>query len=187
MTEQDIEALVQKYADGTATAEEVQQLMEWYRAAPMSPVIWPAAETAVREKVQRRLFRGVRDTRSIKRGRRLWLTPLRAAAVLLVVSAAAALFYFRPSTPTAYVTITSPSGQTRQVELPDGSTVWLNAATTLKYTTAFTQHRRLQLDGEALFDVTPDATHPFSVASGGVQVTVLGTRFTIAGYATAAG
>jgi transmembrane sensor len=183
MTEQYIEELVQKYADGTATPEEVQQLEDWYRAAPVGEVAWPAADAQEREKVYQRMLQRLQDTLSVKRGRLYWLTPLRAVAAVLIVFVAAALFYYWPATPVTYSTITNPSGQIKQVQLPDGSAVWLNAATTLRYATAFANRRQLQLDGEAYFDVTHDPDHPFTVESGGVHITVLGTRFTISSYA----
>lgn len=185
MTEQYIEELVQKYADGTATPEEVQQLMDWYRAAPVGEVAWPAVDAQERDNVYQRMLQRLQTTLPVKRGRLFWLTPLRAAAVLLVVLGAAALFYYWPAAPVTYSTITNPSGQIKQVQLPDGSTVWLNATTTLRYANAFARHRQLQLDGEAYFDVTHDPDHPFTVESGGVHIIVLGTRFTIWGYADA--
>jgi transmembrane sensor len=185
MTEQYIEELMQKYAEGTATPREVQQLMDWYHAVPIGDVPWPADDAREKEKVQQRMLQRLQNTLPGKKGRLYWLTPFRTAAAVLIIVLAAALFYYWPSTPVSYATITNPSGRIRQVQLPDGSTVWLNAASTLKYVSDFSNHRQLKLDGEAFFDVTHDAKHPFSVEAGGVQVTVLGTRFNIAGYGTA--
>jgi transmembrane sensor len=186
MTEQYIEELVQKYAEGTATSEEVQQLMDWYHTGPVRDVVWPAVDAEEREKVYQRMLQRLQVSMQVKRDRLYWLTPLRtAAAVLVVVLGAAALLYLWPSAPIAYTTITNPSGRIQQLQLPDGSTLWLNAATTLRFKKDFTQHRQLQLDGEAYFDVIHDPTHPFTVESGGVHITVLGTRFNICGYANA--
>ena len=185
MTEQHIEALVQKYADGTATPKEGEQLMDGYHAAPRGDAPWLADDTQERDKVKQRMLQRLQKTLPVKRGSLYWLTPLRAAAAVLIVVLTAALFYYWPSAPVTYTTITNPYGYIRQVQLPDGSTVWLNAATTLKYASAFTNHRHIQLDGEAFFDVTHDAKHPFTVESGDVQIKVLGTRFNIWGYAGA--
>jgi transmembrane sensor len=184
MTEQYIEALVQKYADGTATPEEVQQLMNWYRAAPVGDVAWLSSDVEEKEKVYQRMLQRLQATPLLKRGRLYWLTPLRTAAMVLIVLGAAMLFYFWPSESIAYTTVTNPSGRIQQVKLPDGSMVWLNAATTLRYAKSFTQHRQLQLDGEAYFEVAHDSTHPFTVKSGDIAITVLGTRFNIWGYAS---
>lgn len=185
MTEQHIEALVQKYAEGTATIEEVQQLMNWYREAKVEEVVWPASHANEKDDLYRRMLQRLQQSLPVKKGRLYWMTPLRIAAMLVVVLGAALFIYLRPDAPLTYATITNSSGQIRQVQLPDGSTVWLNAATTLRYAKAFGQHRKLQLDGEAYFDVTHDPAHPFVVESGGVDITVLGTRFNISGYADA--
>jgi transmembrane sensor len=183
MTEQEIEALVQKYAEGNATTREVQQLMNWYRTAPTEEMVWPAADAGEKELVHARMLQRLQYALPVKRGRLYWLTPLRAAAILLVVLGTAAIFYWRMPATLRYSTITNSSGQIKQVQLPDSTMVWLNAATTLRYTNVFSQSRQLQLDGEAYFDVTHDPDHPLTVESGGVHITVLGTRFNVWGYA----
>ena len=185
MNEQHIESLVQKYAEGTATTEEVQQLMDWYHVASVEEVAWPVAHAKEKDDVYQRMLDRLQATIPGKRDNLYWLTPLRAAAVLLVILGAATLFYLWPASRLTYTTLTNSSGQIRHVQLPDGSMVWLNAATTLRYANSFEQNRQLQLDGEAYFDVKHDAAHPFIVESGGLDITVLGTRFNIQGYSAA--
>ncbi len=185
MNEQQIEILVQKYAEGTATTEEEKLLMDWYRIESVEDVSWPAANSNEKNEVYRRMLQRLQNSLPVKKGQLYWLTPLRAAAVLLVVLGAAVLFYLWPAAPFSYSTINNSSGRIRQVKLPDGSMVWLNAATTLRYANAFSKHRQLQLDGEAYFDVTHDPGHPFIVESGEVHITVLGTRFNVSGYTDA--
>ena len=74
--------------------------------------------------------------------------------------------------------ITSPPGIRSQVVLPDGSTVWLNAESTLKFSVPFPKDiRNVDLVGEAFFEVTKNQKKPFVVHSGNVEVKVLGTRF----------
>jgi len=182
MTEQQIEELVQKYADSTATPEEVQELMDWYRKPTVGEVVWPSDNAAERDRVYQRMLQRLQDSLTVKRTRLYWITPLRAAAVFLLIIGIAAVFYFLSSRPVTYSVITNPSGQTREVLLPDGTMVWLNAATTLRYANTFSAHRQVQLDGEAYFDVAHDPRHPFTVETGGIGITVLGTRFNISGY-----
>lgn len=77
-------------------------------------------------------------------------------------------------------TVTIPEGKTFRILLSDGSTVWLNAGSRLVYPTRFAgSSREVQLDGEAYFMVSPDATHPFIVKSGDIYTRVLGTEFNI--------
>ncbi len=87
--------------------------------------------------------------------------------------------------PHALNTLTTTCGEQIQVQLPDGSHVFLNAASSLKYPTSFAKSdkRRVVLTGEGYFEVAKDKTHPFVVESRGQQVEVLGTHFNINSYA----
>ncbi|RXK83216.1 FecR domain-containing protein [Filimonas effusa] len=81
-------------------------------------------------------------------------------------------------------TLRTPPGRQFNVVLPDGSKVWLNAASTLRYPTAFAGNERLvSLTGEAYFEVTSNSSRPFKVQSPGQLVQVLGTHFNINAYA----
>lgn len=82
-------------------------------------------------------------------------------------------------------TIETPNGGQYRVILPDGSKVWLNAASTLRYPASFacSQERRVELSGEAYFEIAKDQNKPFLVASGEQTVEVLGTHFNVNAYA----
>ena len=85
--------------------------------------------------------------------------------------------------PISYNTVTTLRGGQYQVILPDGTKVWLNAASSLKYPTAFTGgERNVELTGEAYFEVAKNAAMPFRVRSAGQTVQVLGTHFNINAY-----
>jgi ferric-dicitrate binding protein FerR (iron transport regulator) len=79
--------------------------------------------------------------------------------------------------------ITTPNGGQYKLELPDGTTVMLNAASSLTYPAAFHgQFRIVQLQGEAYFEVARNKKMPFKVISGSQTVEVLGTHFNINCY-----
>jgi len=79
--------------------------------------------------------------------------------------------------------ITIPRGGQYQIILPDGSKVWLNSASSLKYPAAFAGNKReVELSGEAYFEIAHDKTKPFTVRSAGQLVKVLGTHFNINSY-----
>jgi len=83
----------------------------------------------------------------------------------------------------AYNTIETPKGGQYQVDLPDGSKVWLNAGSSLRYPTNFNGNiRSVQLAGEAYFEVAKNAKKPFRVVSNNQVVEVLGTHFNISSY-----
>jgi Fe2+-dicitrate sensor, membrane component len=94
------------------------------------------------------------------------------------------------SSPELSNTITTPRGGQFQVTLPDGTKVWLNAASRLKYPVSFLEQkgtgkqgtRVVELSGEAYFEVAKDKAHPFIVKSGKQEVKVLGTHFNINSY-----
>lgn len=82
-----------------------------------------------------------------------------------------------------YNTIRTPKGKQYQVELPDGSMVWLNAASCLRFPTAFTgKERRVEVTGEAYFEIARHTTMPFFVKVKDAEVQVLGTHFNIMAY-----
>lgn len=79
--------------------------------------------------------------------------------------------------------LVTPRGGTYQITLSDGTRVWLNAASRLRYPQRFSgPFREVTLNGEAYFEVTGNKDQPFVVKSRGQQVTVIGTEFNIAAY-----
>jgi len=81
-------------------------------------------------------------------------------------------------------TISTPNGGEWQIQLPDGSTVWLNAASSIQYSLNIgtAKQRLVKLDGEAYFEVAKNAAHPFIVETDKQSVGVLGTHFNINSY-----
>lgn len=83
----------------------------------------------------------------------------------------------------SYNTISTPNGGQYRVILSDGTTVWLNATSSLRYPTRFTgESRSVVLTGEAYFEVAPDKNMPFVVECEKQTVRVLGTHFNINAY-----
>lgn len=82
-----------------------------------------------------------------------------------------------------YAILATPRGGQYQLTLSDGTHVWLNAASSLKYPTHFTGNiREVELIGEGYFDVAKDSKRPFVVKSNGQQIRVLGTQFNVNTY-----
>lgn len=88
------------------------------------------------------------------------------------------------STAISYNSISTPRGRQYQVVLPDGTRVWLNAASSLSYPTAFTgNERKVSITGEAYFAVAKDRNKPFRVKiNDSTEVEVLGTEFNANAY-----
>jgi transmembrane sensor len=116
-----------------------------------------------------------------------WLIPL--AGMLIILLAGLVLNYSSrknpvKNQPVAINSIVTKYGNKSKVNLPDGSHVWLNAGSRLDYaSTDFnSKGREVYLSGEAYFDIVHNASRPFIVRSGNMQVKVLGTAFNIKAY-----
>ncbi len=85
--------------------------------------------------------------------------------------------------PLSFNIVRTPKGGQYQVALPDGSKVWLNAATSLRFPTAFTgKERTVELNGEAYFEIAANKNQPFRVRVNNMTVEVLGTQFNVMAY-----
>jgi ferric-dicitrate binding protein FerR (iron transport regulator) len=85
--------------------------------------------------------------------------------------------------PGAWNTLTVPAGKSYAFQMTDGSKIWINAVSELRFPLLFTQQeRKLQLKGEAYFKVAHQATQPFIVQVNGLTVKALGTEFNIKSY-----
>lgn len=119
--------------------------------------------------------------------RHLILRQMRYAAAVALLIVASAVFYWLGSRTNdlsviAYNHIEAPLGSRTQVTLPDGSTVWLNAGSTLTYPSNFNlANRDITLTGEAFFDVKKQET-PFVVYAMDLAFRVLGTEFNLKAY-----
>lgn len=114
---------------------------------------------------------------------------IKYAAIALILLSLSSLttFYLvkqpQPTSAVAYNTLYTPAGQRAQLTLQDGTTVWLNANSTLIYPSQFTgKQRRVQVQGEAFFKVAKDTSKPFIVTSNEVEMEVLGTQFNVKNY-----
>ncbi|HER09947.1 MAG TPA: DUF4974 domain-containing protein [Bacteroides sp.] len=116
---------------------------------------------------------------------RKWLR-VAAVIILLLVSGTGYLLIrsgFSPGRTLTSHEITVPKGSRTQITLEDGSTVWLNAESTLKYPSRFARSvRQVELTGEAYFTVTKSPDRPFVVLTSDVRIKVLGTSFNVKAY-----
>lgn len=113
-----------------------------------------------------------------------WHTFQRIAAILIVPLTLSFLAYFyfqnnQPKENTSYAEIECPMGVRTKFQLPDGSTGYLNSGSRLKYQVQFSEERKVELSGEAFFDVVHNASLPFHVNTRNLDIKVLGTTFNV--------
>jgi transmembrane sensor len=132
------------------------------------------------------VFQRIKNNISAKRRQVIIFRSAAAAAVIILLLGSIALWQQRPAKQAAVAVMmekTTGAGHTSQLQLADGSTVWLNAGSTVRYPAAFaTDKREVFLEGEAFFEVSKDAAKPFLVHTGNITTRVLGTSFNVATY-----
>jgi ferric-dicitrate binding protein FerR (iron transport regulator) len=108
-----------------------------------------------------------------------------AAVLILIISVAGLSVYIAYETGVFYksnsVQVSTEPGQQSTVTLPDGSSVWLNAKTDVKYYVD-NNVRRVSLSGEAYFEVKHVSNQPFIVEAGNAKIKVIGTSFNVSHY-----
>lgn len=185
------ETLLHKHLSGELSETEERDLKVWLNASPdnrrqleEAERIWALTESAgsdldinLDHEIERFKQRvGQQPTAKV--------TPLnpwsawRYAAVVVVLMGVIALFWQSRGGDPELLIVETVAGETRQVNLPDQSTVWLNESSRLAYNPAF-EVRTLELEGEAFFDVEHDPAMPFTVEAGAGRVQVLGTSFNV--------
>ena len=178
--------LLQKYVEGSITAEEVETVVDWLDADEKHvkefmtlhklydiSILNQSTQGRKKEKVARTVFR------------RIVIELLKVAAIALILFSGNFLLQkddqmeSLPSFQTLYV----PAGQRAELILPDSTKVWLNANSKLVYPSSFKEGiRQVELDGEAYFDVWHNGDNPFVVRTKSMNVTVLGTEFNVSAY-----
>ncbi|MGQ8335857.1 FecR family protein [Sunxiuqinia sp. A32] len=125
-----------------------------------------------------------KENRLVRFSRLLWV---RAAVILIAIFSGAILHSLIPDTieGTRYTEVVVPLGQMSQIKLSDGTSIWLNSGSVLKYPNEFELNKReVFLDGEAFMEVAKNKKKPFVVNANDFDVEVLGTSFNISSYST---
>jgi ferric-dicitrate binding protein FerR (iron transport regulator) len=197
MEQQRLQILMNKVLEGRASEQEKKELDDWYasfdqQAANLTEQIEPGERLGLQQKMLASITASLDESApasantspagkpaAFRQRRRVWIA---AAAVLLCLLGAFAWFRYTGSsrnTPPALAWQQESSGQEkRRLLLPDGSAVWLNTGSILRYQPAAFDHaREIWLQGEAYFEVKPNPSPGFTVHAGNLVTQVLGTSF----------
>ena len=191
-------ALLLKYISEKASPEEQTQVEAWLAEdASNSDTLLQVARIYHAQRTQRRIRQ--RDTmqalsrvnhRIGQRLRRIILRRLAVAASLLIgLLGIGSTVWQRQNQQDELqpqmITMSTNAGIRSRLTLPDGTSVFLNAGSTIVYPSQFDRNeRRVQLSGEAYFKVEQDISRPFivSVANNGINIRALGTEFNLQAY-----
>lgn len=184
----ELEEIVQLHPDWQNAIEQMEHLWKQQPHFNMQEVE-DAYLTHVSKLEGKNIYFNEAENRSLeeKKGGKLWQW-LAAASVLLLLS----LFFYSvfstedkgSASPLAVSSEVSAKSQSKsRLQLPDGSTVWLNAGSKLIYSPDFGQKsREVELIGEAFFDVAKMPGKPFVISTTNVKIRVLGTAFNVKAY-----
>lgn len=205
-----IDIIIAKYLLGIAGKEENSQLVEWLKKNEANKKyfgevesIWNATEIVKNrdvinpdeawEKIESKISPRFIKVQASHEGKEPEIpaairTILRIAAIIVFtfgLSWGGFYIYYKKvfSASAAYNEVVVPRGSKSIINLPDGTKIWLNAETTLKYPEKFTgKNREVSLYGEAFFDVAKDEKKPFTVKTSDLDITALGTTFNVKSY-----
>jgi ferric-dicitrate binding protein FerR (iron transport regulator) len=191
--------LIIKYLEGRSTEVESVQLLKWLREKENRVYFhrfrfdwekgldrnWFPEEgkknwETIQATLADRTFSGWQRTRKMS-------FILQAAAIFTGILAISTLLWIFLNPPKAgneaFSTIIAEKGQMSKVHLPDGSAVWLNSGSSLTYSNLYGSNiRKVDLSGEAFFEVKENQDIPFRVKCGDLNIQVLGTSFNISAY-----
>ena len=178
--------ILYKFFEGKASPKEQRLIGQWLDESEKHK------EVLVRERMvfdAMIVSGGITDRQSVqsrkKRPRVVFMELLRVAAVILVMFLVGGYIYVRKMEEIRLANniVTVPVGQRVNLQLPDGTSVWLNASSEIIYPAYFSgSTREIHLNGEAYFEVEHNASKPFIVHTETFDIKVLGTKFNVEAY-----
>ncbi|RKR82136.1 FecR family protein [Mucilaginibacter gracilis] len=184
--------LFEKQQQRTITPAEEQLLEKWFDGLQKTGLSdWDQQAVGDHAQLEAEIYNAV-ITRENNKVRRMAYPYWYGIAASLLLICSIAFFSIRnakhtPSAPIAYQTSRTAYGEVKKIALPDGSEIWLNAGSSIRYPQTFGRTREIILNGEAFFEVVHDKDRPFIVHAGTLNTQVLGTSFNIKAYPDDAG
>ncbi|KQC00673.1 FecR family protein [Pedobacter sp. Hv1] len=184
----DINKLLDRYINGNASAFEQEVVENWLLTQDQEPSAWEQMDENSQKKWLKTVFERIETTLDEKKV--VQLSPPKKwwknmVAVAAIITAFLVIFSVWPYLAQEFagpnlVSLKMPEHTKQQITLSDGSRVWINAGSELKYSSEFSgSTREVYLNGEAYFDIKKDPKRPFIVHTGKLTTTVLGTAFNI--------
>lgn len=198
--EEKIKALFISYLEKSISKPDEEILVQWIKNNPGSlkewselKKLWNLVNVADKfndkllEKEWQLLLNKIEKNRQPQRKLMFWYWLPRVAAVFLLGAffslAVSYSVYKNANNKLVYQEITTPKGAKSKLTLPDGSTIWLNAGSTVKYSNQFgLKQREIFLTGEAFFNVVSNKRKAFVVQASDLRIKAYGTSFNVKSY-----
>jgi transmembrane sensor len=186
ITEKQFRQMLDRYKAGTASKEDLKILNRFFNSYNVDEKSEAADALEIRDEIFERITQKLALSKQQRSDWRPWLAWAASITVIAVVSSLLIKNYIIASkhnsvnTTVVLVTDSTLSGQKLLVELPDGSTVYLNSNSKISYAKNFSDSlREVTLIGEGFFDVVHDHAKPFVVQTENARTKVLGTAFNV--------
>lgn len=190
------ESTMLRFLQGECTEDELRELKDWMdksddnaRELFKTEEIYhlgkceDESDSQQMQKAEQRLMERLEQEQARQSKRRKLFVGMRYAAMLagaFLLGALGYLLLLPQAEPEEPLLTVNTTGKMKMLKLPDGTKVWLNKHTELKYPRSFANdHRTVYLEGEGYFEVTKNPEKPFVVQSEAMQVRVLGTTFNL--------
>lgn len=187
----DIHQLAIRYFNGTITREEEHTLQQFLVGGEENCVLfrewedeWTVShiDNADTQNAWETLLGRISAEKEKSKATVNWRSLLFRAAMLLIVVGSVAYAVMARQKEQYYI-CKAPDGNKTEIILPDSTHVWLNAGSSLKYSSRFNDdNRNVSLEGEAYFEVTHHDNKKFTVKTDNYDVVVKGTKFDVASY-----
>lgn len=189
METRDFKILINKYLSGDASRKEAQVLDEFFDLHKADNEPWDSELLGEKEQFRQNLFQNIQGEvhkKAIQDNQRtLWPSFLRIAASVALLLTIGWVVYMTQTSEAELIWTAkaTQAGEKLTVQLSDGTVVKLNADSRLEFPESFgSDERGVKLIGEAYFDVARDTERPFTIETGEIVTTVLGTSFNVAAY-----
>jgi ferric-dicitrate binding protein FerR (iron transport regulator) len=178
-------SVLEDYLGKEKNEKEITQVMKAsWREIMEEAIERPEGNPALLERIQHAIQ--VDKHRRAQRKLKRYTWGLRAAAVLVVALIASGIFYLQTEKERLgqqFHSISTPFGSKTKIALPDGTFIWLNAGSNIRYSNDFGIHNRVvHLSGEAFFEVFHHASLQFSVETSELTIKSYGTAFNVKTY-----
>jgi transmembrane sensor len=192
--DRDIFEIISSVLGGNPSSEDIHRFNQWLKDDEGNRKFYESVSQSMQKKEEltvddkKRIFAKVQASIiPAKKPRKinLWVYTTAVASVSILISLTIFSLFTKPGKfdKDTYIETTTPFGVKSKISLPDGTLVYLNSGSWLKYPTIFRNSKReVFLRGEGYFEVKKDPKHAFIVKTDSLQVKVYGTHFNVKAY-----